>query len=283
MGREARRVERPGPRARRRGDATPDPTGRAERAGQGRERGTRPLQPPGERAPRSTHGAEAAEAASGRRAAREAPTGAEAPRVPTDDLRPDCGQGARADRRDPTAPGGGPEAREVARGERGRPEDEGRVEVRPGPRGGRPQARLRAGGEGPDRARSDDRAIRTGGHLAPRGGPGAGGVHQDEDARGRGAPEAHRAHPPGPRLRQDHPRHLDDESRRHRGGRRRGRREERGGNHLRTVQERREAVDRGPPHAAEVRIPLTRSPVSAPLIWDGLLASMTLETWIYLV
>src|SRR5947209_12033389 len=54
----SRCVERAGPRARRRGDATPDPTGRAERAGQDRERRTRPVQPAGERAPGSTHGAE---------------------------------------------------------------------------------------------------------------------------------------------------------------------------------------------------------------------------------
>src|SRR5207245_6108032 len=175
MGREARRVERAGPGARGRGDATPNPTGRAERAGQGRERGTRPVQSPRERTPGSTHGAETAEAASRRRAARQAPAGAQAPGVPTDDVRADRGQGARADRRDPTAPGGGPEAREVARGERGRPEDEGRVEVREGPRRRRPQTRLGAGGEGSDRARSDDRAIRTGGQPAPRGGPGARG------------------------------------------------------------------------------------------------------------
>src|SRR6059036_3648529 len=260
MGREARRPERSGPGARRRGDPTPDPAGRIERPGQGREGGTRPLQPAGERTPGPTQRIEAEEAPPRRRAAREAPAGIEAPRVPADDVRPDGRQGTRTDRRDPTPAGGGQETREVARGERGRPEDEGRTEVRARPRRGRPQARLRARGEGPGGARPDDRALRAGRRPAPGGRPGAGGVHQDEDARGRGAPQAHRAHPPGPRLRQDHPRNLDEEPRRHRGGRRRGRREERGGTDLRTVQERREAVDRGPPHAAEVRIPLTGWP-----------------------
>src|SRR5207245_519035 len=92
MGREARRVERAGPRARRRGDATPNPTGRAERAGQDRERRTRPVQPAGERAPGSTHGAETAQAASGHRAARQASAGAAAARVPAHDVRADRAQ-----------------------------------------------------------------------------------------------------------------------------------------------------------------------------------------------
>src|SRR6266571_5329448 len=122
---------------------------RPERASQGRERGTRPLQPPGQRAPRPTQRPEAEEAPPRRRAAREAPAGIEAPRVPTDDVRPDGRQGTRADRRDSTPPGGGQETREVARGERGRPEDEGRAEVRARPRRGRPQTRLRTRGEGP--------------------------------------------------------------------------------------------------------------------------------------
>src|SRR6058998_4137409 len=145
MGREARRPERPGP---------------------GREGGTRPLQPAGERTPGPTQRIEAEEAPPRRRAAREAPAGIEAPRVPTDDVRPDGRQGTRADRRDSTPPGGGQEAREVARGERGRPEDEGRAEVRARPRGRRPQARLRARGEGPSRARPDDRALRARRQLA---------------------------------------------------------------------------------------------------------------------
>src|SRR5207249_4488363 len=172
MGREARRPERPGPGARRRGDPTPDPAGRIERPGQGRERGTRPLQPAGQRAPGPTQRTQAEEAPPRRRTARKAPAGTEAPRVPTDDVRPDGRQGTRPNRRDPTLAGGGQETREVARGERGRPEDERRAKV-----GARPRGRRR--------------------------------------------------------------------------------REERGGTHLRAVQERREALDRGPPHAPEVRIPLT--------------------------
>src|SRR5881296_3253786 len=250
MGREARRPERPGPGARRRGDPTPDPAGRIERPGQGREGGTRPLQPAGERTPGPTQRIEA-------------------PRVSADDVRPDGRQGTRADRRDPTPAGGGQETREVARGERGRPEDEGRAEGRARARGGRPQARVRARGEGPGGARPDDRTLRAGRRPTPGGRPGAGGVHQDEDARGRGAPQAHRAHPPGPRLRQDHPRNLDEEPRRYRGSRGRGRREERGGTHLRAVQERREAVDRGPPHPSEVWISVTPPQGQPPFTQNG--------------
>src|SRR5947208_9134157 len=141
MGREARRPERPRPGARRRRDPTPDPTRRIERPGQGREGGTRPLQPAGERTPGPTQRIEAEEAPPRRRAAREAPAGIEAPRVPTDDVRPDGRQGTRADRRDPTPAGGGQETREVARGERGRPDDEVRAEGRAKARGGRPQER----------------------------------------------------------------------------------------------------------------------------------------------
>src|SRR5437867_5429726 len=95
MGGEARRSERASSDLRRRGDPTPDPAGRAERPGQGREGGTRPLQSAGERAPRPTLGSEAEEAPPRRRAAWKAPARAEAPRVPADDLRPDGRQGAR--------------------------------------------------------------------------------------------------------------------------------------------------------------------------------------------
>src|SRR2546428_13797245 len=175
MGREARRPEYPGPRPRRRGDPPPDPAGRIERPGQSRERGTRPVQPPGQRAPGPTQRIEAEEAPPRRRAAREGPTGIEAPRVPADDVRPDGRQGTRPDRRDPTTGGGGQETREVARGERGRPEDEGRAEVRARPSGGRSQARLRARGEGPSGARPDDRALRARRQLAPGSRPRARG------------------------------------------------------------------------------------------------------------
>src|SRR5207247_1809674 len=124
------RAERAGPDARRRGDPTPDPAGRAERPSQGREGGTRPLQSAGERAPRPTLGSEAEEAPPRRRAAWKAPTGAEAPRVPTDDLRPDGRQGARAHRRHPTPSIGGQETGELARRERRPPEDERGTESR---------------------------------------------------------------------------------------------------------------------------------------------------------
>src|SRR5438552_15755897 len=111
MGGEARRAERPGPDARRRGDPTSDPTRRTERPGQGREGGTRPLQSAGLRAPRPTHGSEAEEAPPRRRAASKAAAGAEAPPGPTDDLRPDGRQAARAHRRQPTPPIGDQEIR----------------------------------------------------------------------------------------------------------------------------------------------------------------------------
>src|SRR2546426_10387153 len=162
MGREARRPERPGPSARRRGDPTPDPAGRIERPGQGREGGTRPLQPAGERTPGPAQRIEAEEAPPRRGPAPEAPTGIEAPRSSADVVRPDGRQGTRTDRRDPTPAGGGQETREVARGERGCPEDEGRTEVRARPRRGRPQARFRARGQGPGGVRQDDLARQTG-------------------------------------------------------------------------------------------------------------------------
>src|SRR5205807_8449954 len=140
MGREAGFPERAGARPGRHGDPAPDPTGRTERAGTGREGRAGQVQSPGERAPGRTERTQATEAPPRRDPARQAPAGIEAARVQADDVRPDRGQGARPDRGDPAAPGRGEEAREGSRGERGRQEGAGWVEGGRGPGGERPSA-----------------------------------------------------------------------------------------------------------------------------------------------